>query len=227
MTSKPDIADAETAIGHKFSDATLVTRAFTHASVTGTQDNNERLEFLGDRVLSLCVAGLLYSAYPSENEGDLAKRHAVLVAKSTLLGVAEKLGLDRFMRLSPGESKSGGAKKDTILADCLEAVIGAIYLDAGHKAADNFVRTHWQALVDSHAPPPEDAKSKLQVWAQQRGLSLPEYKLISRSGLDHQPVFEIEVSVKGQGSARATSSSKQAAEKEAAVKMLAQIGDKK
>lgn len=227
MTSKPDIAAAQAAIGHAFADEKLLARAFTHSSVTGTQDNNERLEFLGDRVLSLVVAALLYAAYPSEREGDLAKRHALLVSKPTLLGVATGLGLDRFMRLSPGETKSGGAKKDTILADCVEAVIGAIYLDGGHKAAEDFVRRHWQGLVDSHAPPPEDAKSSLQVWAQQRGLSLPEYKLVSRSGLDHQPVFEIEVIVQGQGAVRATASSKQAAEKEAALKMLAKIGDKK
>ena len=219
------IADLERALGHVFADKGLLEIALTHSSVLNAPANNERLEFLGDRVLSLAMAGLLYASYPAEREGDLAKRHAALVAKSALLGVAAKLGLDAHIRLSRGEVKSGGAKKDTILADCLEALIGAIFLDGGYAPAAAFVHAQWRGLVATHAVPPEDAKSSLQVWAQQRGLPLPEYKLKSRAGSDHQPVFEIEVTVKGREPVAATAASKQAAEKEAALKMLTKIAE--
>lgn len=225
-TGSDNIAALEEKLGHRFADARLLEIALTHSSVLNSPANNERLEFLGDRVLSLAMAELLYSSYPAEREGDLAKRHAALVAKSALLEVAEKLGLDAYVRLSRGEIKSGGAKKDTILSDCLEALIGAVFLDGGYAPACAFVHAQWRGLVATHTVPPEDAKSSLQVWAQQRGLPLPEYKLKSRTGSDHQPVFEIEVTVRGLAPVSAAAASKQSAEKEAALKMLASINGK-
>lgn len=221
------LAALQEALGHKFSDATLLATALTHASVVHGAKNNERLEFLGDRVLSLAMAQWLYTAYPQEKEGDLAKRHALLVAKSSLLQVAEALDLAHHVRLSHGESKSGGSKKDTILADCLEAIIGAMFLDGGYVVTDAFIHRHWGKLVSTHTAPPEDAKSKLQVWAQQRGLPLPEYRLVSRTGPDHQPVFEVEVSVRNAGAISAVAPSKQSAEKEAATRMLDKIAETK
>jgi len=222
MNSDP-AASLELSLGYHFADRSLLETALTHSSAAGASSNNERLEFLGDRVLSLAMAEMLFLAYPGEKEGALAKRHALLVSKPTLLSVAESLGLGAHIRLSRGESKAGGGGKDTILADCLEALIGAIFLDGGFEPAKKFVAAQWEDILSTHAAPPEDAKSSLQVWAQQRGLPLPEYRLVSRSGADHQPVFEIEVEVKGQGKVAATASSKQAAEKEAALKMLAKI----
>lgn len=217
----------EDELGYFFADPRLLESALTHASAAQPGGNNERLEFLGDRVLGLAVADFLYGAYPAEREGDLAKRHAALVAKAALAQVAADINLAPHIRISHGESKTGGSKKDTILADGVEALIGAIYLDGGFKAARAFVHERWQNLVDAYGAPPEDSKSALQVWAQQRGLPLPEYKLLSRTGPDHAPVFEIEVAIKGFAPATAAAASKQAAEKDAAQQMLNQIKEVK
>ena len=213
-------------IGYVFSDAALCDTALTHSSTQNDSNNNERLEFLGDRVLGLVVADLLFAAYPAEPEGSLAKRHTGLVQQEALVSVAQAIGLAEHLKLSAGETKSGGHKKDNILADALEALIGAIYLDGGFKAAQAFVAEFWEGALQSQALPPEDAKSKLQEWAQGRGLPLPEYKLLGKSGTDHAPLFEVEVSVEGTGKTSATAASKRAAEKEAALKMLEKIGIK-
>lgn len=216
----------EDALGYIFADPRLLESALTHASAAQPGGNNERLEFLGDRVLGLAVADFLYGAYPAEREGDLAKRHAALVAKAALAQVAADINLAPHIRISHGESKSGGSKKDTILADGVEALIGAIYLDGGFKAARAFVHERWKSLVDTYGAPPEDSKSALQVWAQQRGLPLPEYRLLSRSGPDHAPVFEIEAAVQGFPPVTAAAATKQSAEKDAAQKLLAVVQDK-
>jgi ribonuclease III len=209
----------ETHIGYAFSDTTLLARALTHASMHDALDN-ERMEFLGDRMLGLAMADLLYRAYPDEDEGHLAKRHTALVQKQALVRVSHDIDLGGFLRLSAGEMRAGGLKKDTILADALEALIGAIFIDGGYAAAAGFIEKFWAPLLNTQATPPQDAKTTLQEWAQAKGLALPEYKMIGKSGADHAPVFDVEVTVETLGSVRATASSKRAAEKEAAVKML-------
>lgn len=214
----------EELIGHSFADPHLLDMALTHASVPNNPDNNERLEFLGDRVFGLAVAEMLYKAFPLEREGDIAKRHAALVSQPALVGVADALQLGAHLKLSAGEAKAGGERKDTILSGALEAVIGAIYLDAGLGPAAAFVEKHWRKLLAHSATPPEDPKTQLQEWAQSKGLPLPSYKEISRTGADHSPVFEMEVMVEGLGSFTASATSKRQAEKDAARKMLDKIG---
>ncbi len=224
MTISPDKAEIfEARIGYTFTSRELLDMALTHASVPKFKYNNERLEFLGDRVLGLVVAQMLYEAFPKEREGDLAKRLTGLVQQAALVAVAMDLQLGTFVRLSVGEEKAGGVTKDAIVADAMEALIGAIYLDAGFDAAKKFIEGRWAKLLHAHASPPEDPKTRLQEWAQQRGLPLPDYKLVNRSGSDHQPAFEIEVHVEGQGTTQAIAASKRTAEKDAAAKMLLKI----
>ncbi len=211
-------------IGYIFSDQSLRETALTHSSTQSDRSNNERLEFLGDRVLGLVVADLLITAFPQEAEGSLAKRHTGLVRQEALVNVAKVIDLAEYLKLSAGETKSGGLKKDKILADAVEALIGAIYLDGGFKAAQGFIKKFWWTMLQEQVVPPEDAKSQLQEWVQERSLPLPEYKTLGKSGTDHSPQFEIEVSVKGHGKASAIATSKRAAEKEAALKMLKKVG---
>jgi ribonuclease-3 len=216
----------EKKIGYTFSGPALLETALTHSSLQKASCNNERLEFLGDRVLGLAVADMLFRRFSGEDEGSLAKRHTGLVQQQTLAAVAQEIDLARRLKLSPSEEKSGGKEKDKIVSDALEALIGAIYLDGGFSAAQHFIEKFWGGLLDRQISPPEDAKSKLQEWAQAKSLPLPEYTLIGKSGTDHAPQFEIEVSVQGHGKAFAAAPSKRAAEKAAALKMLEKIGIK-
>jgi ribonuclease-3 len=210
--------------GYTFSDPSLLEMALTHASIKTGQYDNERLEFLGDRILGLAIADLLFRHFPTEKEGKLAKRHTGLVQQEALVRVSRNLGLAMHLKLSPSEMKSGGHQKEKILADALEALIGAIYVDGGFPAAFGFIEKFWGEMLRERAQPPEDAKSQLQEWAQAQGLPLPEYKQVARSGTDHAPLFEIQVSVKGKGSAAAKAASKRAAEKAAALLMLGKLG---
>ncbi len=213
----------EAEIGYKFTHSTLLDMALTHSSLPKSQHNNERLEFLGDRVLGLAIAELLYMTFPNEREGDLAKRLTAVVQQAALAEVAEGLNLSKYVRLSVGEIKAGGGKKDAIMSDAVEALIGAIYLDGGYDVACRFVRSRWEKMLATYNVPPEDAKTRLQEWAQQRGLPLPEYVVIARGGEDHKPQFDVEVRVQGLESLAGTSTSKRGAEKAAAAKMLARI----
>ncbi|MBI3441328.1 MAG: ribonuclease III [Proteobacteria bacterium] len=214
----------EKKISYKFSTPALLETALTHASVQDTAYDYERLEFLGDRVLGLVVADLLYTCFSEEREGGLAKRHAALVQRKALLKVAQQLQLADHLKLSPSEKKSGGHTKEKILADAMEALIGAIYRDGGFLAASTFIKTFWSDMLHQHVSPPEDAKSRLQEWVQARSLPLPEYTLVDKSGTDHSPQFEIEVFVKGIGRASSVAASKRAAEKSAALKILRKMG---
>ena len=216
--------DLEKKIGYVFSDPSLLEKALTHSSARNKDCDNERMEFLGDRVLGLSVADLLFTCFPEEEEGSLAKRHAGFVQQKDLFLVAQMLGLANYMRLSAGEIKSGGRMKEKIISDAVEALIGAIYLDGGFDAAHNFVKKFWGERLRLQTSPPEDVKSKLQEWAQAKALPLPEYKLVSKSGTDHAPMFEMEVFVKDIGSTSAVAASKRTAEKAAAVAMLRKIG---
>ena len=217
--------DLDSILGHRFGNPDLKDQALTHAS-TGKTANNERLEFLGDRVLGLLVADMLYDTFPDEDEGSMARRHTALVQENALAEVAQRLDLGRFLTMSSSEEKSGGADKPAILADALEAVIAALYLDGGLDVARTFVEREWRPMLDSHTAPPQDPKTALQEWVQARGLPLPDYALAEKSGTDHAPVFTIKLGIQGQEPVTASAGSKRSAEKEAARLMLQKLADK-
>ncbi|MBI4723540.1 MAG: ribonuclease III [Rhodomicrobium sp.] len=177
----------------------LLEEALTHASARTAQGlDNERLEFLGDRVLGLSVAAMLYAQFPDARERELASRYNALVRKERCAEVAESLGLGPHLIMAASEARSGGRKKSVILADACEALLGAIYVDGGFAAAEAVVRRLWAPhLAALLEPPPPDAKTALQEYAQSQKRGLPEYKAISRAGADHAPSFTVEVTVKG------------------------------
>lgn len=209
----------EERIGHVFKDCDLLSAALTHASA-GEKYNYERLEFLGDRVLGLVVAELLYAGFPGEKEGDLARRLAALVQGSFLAGIARELELGLFITFSEAEAASGGGSNDNILADVFEALMGALYIDAGFDRCRDLIEKFWAQRLSTEARPPQHPKTRLQEWAQGRGLPLPEYKIVDQEGPDHAPVFMVELSVKGFKSVTAQGRSRQQAEKEAAEKFF-------
>lgn len=210
----------EETLAYRFQSPSLLKRALTHRSLDG--DNNQRLEFLGDRVLGLVVAHLLFEQFPNEQEGELARRHAALVNKHTLAEVAVALDLGSHLHLSGGEEASGGRENPSHLEDACEALIGALYLDGGFPAAQAFLERYWKPMLLSIKEPPKDAKTALQEWAQARGLALPDYVEIDRRGPAHAPEFEIEVRV-GENNARAIAGAKRTAEQAAAEKLLAEL----
>jgi ribonuclease-3 len=216
-------------LGHEFRDAALLHCALTHASATrgtvGGPINYERLEFLGDRVLGLIIAELLFQRFPEESEGDLARRLAALVRKDTLAEVAVALELGGHIDFGPGEQEGGGAENPSVLADACEAVIGALYLDGGLGAAERFVVPFWTPYLEAERVPPQDAKTALQEWAQGRALPLPRYHEIAREGPPHDPLFTVQVWVEGLPPATAQGRSKQIAEQAAAKSLLAQLED--
>lgn len=212
-------------LGHEFADPGLLTEALTHSSaaVTTGHPTYERLEFLGDRVFGLIVAESLFNRYPGEPEGDLARRHAVLVSRQALVGIAREIGLADCILMPPGEAAAGTNRRPAILADACEALIGALYRDAGLDAARVFIDRYWGSQIEE--TPPGEPKTLLQEWAQGRGKPLPHYKTVETKGPPHEPVFTIEVGVDGYPPERATGRSKRVAEQEAARLMLAAIGD--
>ncbi len=220
-----DLAALETALGHRFADQDLLRLAVTHASAgTSRLHDNQRLEFFGDRVLSLVMAELLFRRFPGEDEGALARRHASLVRQEALAEVARGIELGRFLYLAGGDAEGRGREAAGALADACEALIAALYLDGGLEAARAFVVKAWEGLVAADLQPPRDAKTALQEWAQGRGEPLPRYAIVSREGPDHQPMFTITVSVKDGRQATATGANKRAAETAAAAALLGQIG---
>lgn len=214
-------------LGHSFQTPALLIEALTHSSLGGQEGavprSNERLEFLGDRVLGLVVAELLFEMFPNENEGPLARRHAALVRRETLATVAEEIELGACLRLSPGEDSSGGRQNPALLADACEAVIGAVFLDGGYDTAAAFVRRHWRPRAEQALKPPQDPKTALQEWAQGRGLPLPRYAVIAHEGPAHAPRFVIEACVEGRPPAQGSGPSKRLAERAAAKAMLEAI----
>lgn len=202
-------------------DPALLTLALTHAS-KNRDVNNERLEFLGDRVLSLALADAIYGRYPGENEGDLALRHAALARAEVLAGIARDHGLSNDILVANGEQAST-ARLENVMADCLEALIGAVYLDQGYDVCARLVATLWANVLNGMTAPPRDPKTILQEWVQGRGLPLPEYVEIARTGPDHAPEFTIEVRVKGVAPLSAIGPTRRAAEKAAATKMMEQL----
>lgn len=207
-------------LDHPFADPALLEEALTHPSDgDAARPDYERLEFLGDRVFSLVIADHLLHRFPTEPEGSLAKRHAALVCREALILVAERIGLEAHLHLNQGKER----ERPSRLADSLEAVIAALYLDGGLPVARRFIERHWQAAIEAMPIPPEDAKTRLQEWAQARGLSLPAYQTIARTGPDHQPTFTVQLKIEGFPPLSASGSTKRAAETEAAAHMLTKI----
>jgi ribonuclease-3 len=229
--SAADLAEAlADTFGHRFANPDLLREALTHPSASAPGKSArprparlrgyERLEFLGDRVLGLVVADLLYNTFQQENEGALAKRLAALARKDTLAHVATAAGLGAHLVLSKAEAQAGGRQNPTLLADACEAAIGALYLDGGLPAAAGFIRRYWQPLMAAEERPPQDAKTALQEWAQGAALPLPVYRTVRTEGPPHDPLFAVEVEVQGQPPVTATGRTKRTAEQAAATQLL-------
>ena len=211
-------------LGHQFSDAGLLVRALTHSSMaTPNRDDNQRLEFLGDRVLGLVMAEALLSQDQAATEGQLAPRFNALVRKEACADVAREIDLGAVLKLGRSEMLSGGRRKEALLGDAMEAVIAAVYLDAGFEAARAVVLRLWGARVGAVKEDARDAKTALQEWAQARGLNPPRYVQTDRSGPDHAPVFTITARLDNGAEAAATAPSKRAAEQAAASTLLRQL----
>ena len=223
------IAEFEAIIGYHFTNENLLIEALTHASRGWHGDSgffcNERLEFLGDRVLGLIVAEQLFHTFPAEAVGSVAARFAKLVDRETLHVVAMEIRLELFLRYVPEQGASAGRRTVAPLADACEAVIGAIYLDGGFNAARTFVQQRWSRWIDQDVQPRRDAKSKLQEWAQGHGLPRPVYREVSRSGPPHLPVFKVEVAVDGYPPVEGEGYSKREAEQGVAEKLLTIISN--
>jgi ribonuclease-3 len=211
-------------LGHQFSRPELLLRALTHGSMSSvTRADNQRLEFLGDRVLNLVIAEALFRADPEAQEGKLAPRYNALVRKETCAEVARDLGLGKVLRLGRGEMQSGGRKSAAILADAMEAVLAAIYLDAGLEPARGVILAAWGSRIAGAADRALDAKTALQEWAQARGEPPPTYSEVGRTGPAHRLNFTIEVRLSSGPSAQAEAGSKRQAEQMAATALLAQV----
>ena len=218
-------APVTAAIGYRFEDTSLLKEAMTHPSINpgdrgAATHGYERLEFLGDRVLGLVIAEWLLERFADEHEGQLAKRHTALVRREALTGVAQDIGLGSWLLMSSAEEGMGGRDNRAILADACEALIGALYLDGGLDVARAFIRKAWAAGFDRYSRPPQDPKTALQEWAQARGLPLPVYETLDRTGPDHEPVFVVQARVDGHAPARAEGTSKRLAAKRAAQALL-------
>ena len=225
--SKADRKALEKALAHRFTRGEILEQALTHSSLAdpGGGGTNERLEFLGDRVLGLIVAEMLIERFPNEDVGPLARRHVALVRREALAEVARTTPIAEALKLSTGEESAGGRTNDALLADGCEAVIAALYLDGGLPAAAGFIRRHWADRMERAAEKaPVDSKTALQEWAQARGLAVPVYAELARDGSAHAPQFRISVTVSGLGVAEGTGSSKRAAEQQAARALMTRAG---
>jgi ribonuclease III len=213
------------ALGHEFADEALLEQALTHRSA-GPR-NNERFEFLGDAQLSLVIAEALFERFPKADEGALTRARSQLVREPQLAELARGQGLGERLILGPGELKTGGWRRDSILADALEAIIGAIHLDAGFSACRSAVRALFEPLLEGLPPglkAQKDAKTRLQEWLQQRQLGLPDYDLVAARGEDHDKVFEVRCRVGAFDiEARASASVRREAEQQAAAEVLAAL----
>lgn len=231
MSSAPRdlaIAALEARVGWSFHDRDLLERALTHASAAkgGTKlRDNERLEFLGDRVLGLFTAERLMLEMPDAPEGEMSPRLHALVNRRACARAAREAGLGPALRLAPGETRQGGRDNDTILGDAMEALLGALYLEAGFERTREIWAELWAPQFAGPAEiDPDLAKTRLQVWAQAQGRGLPRYEVLDRSGPDHAPRFRVCVTVEGLEPAEAEGGARQGAEKAAAAALLAREG---
>lgn len=224
MRLSADLKAFQGRIGHQFNRPELLVRAITHASMSSAnRDDNQRLEFLGDRVLGLVMAEALLATDPAATEGQLAPRFNALVRKETCADVAREIDLGQVLKLGRSEMISGGRRKQALLGDAIEAVIAAVYIDAGFETAKALVLRLWGKRVDRVEEDARDAKTALQEWAQARKLSPPEYIEKSRTGPDHAPLFTIIARLEEGSEAEATAPSKRNAEQAAAKTLLARL----
>jgi ribonuclease-3 len=221
-------------LGHDFNDPKLLREALTHRSAAhgpgahgpGARrkgaGSNERLEFVGDRVLGLLIAEWLAERFPREQEGELGRRLAYLVSQPVLATIGADCGLPAVLAVAPGESRAGVRRRATVLADAMEAALGALYLDGGIAPARRFVRQAWEAAMAGQVVPPKDPKTALQEWAQARGQDLPAYRIVSREGPPHSPRFVVAVAV-GEASGTGAAGTRRAAEQAAARDLLSRL----
>lgn len=224
MKLSADLKALQARIGHEFSRPELLVRAVTHSSMSSpTRDDNQRLEFLGDRVLGLVMAEALLAHDRKATEGQLAPRFNALVRKEACADVALQISLGDALKLGRSEMLSGGRRKQALLGDAMEAVIAAVYLDAGFETAKNVVVRLWGERIHKVEADARDAKTSLQEWAQARGLKPPSYDILSRSGPDHAPVFTVAARLENGKEAEATDTSKRKAEQAAAKALLEKL----
>ncbi|MFZ0376179.1 MAG: ribonuclease III [Xanthobacteraceae bacterium] len=220
----------ESRIGYRFIEADMLESALTHISALKGARNRassyQRLEFLGDHVLGLVISDMLYRTFPKADEGELSRRLADLVRKETCAEVARAIDLGAAIRVGASEANAGARSRPAILADVCEALIGAVYLDGGYKAAEGLVERLWEVRLRATAQPLRDPKTVLQEWAQARGLPTPVYREVARSGPDHNPEFRVAVQLPTFGPTEGVARSKRAAEQAAAAAMLARAGVK-
>lgn len=225
MGNNQDIADAKAVgalLGHSFQDPDLIIEALTHPSSEAAWDY-QRLEFLGDRVLGLVTVEALFETFPLADEGSLTRRYNNLVCNETLADIAVGIALGPLIRMAPAMEKSGGRVNRAILADVLEALIGALHLDGGYTAARQAIRSLWAPRL-LKASSVKDAKTELQEWLQSRGHGSPIYSIVRRKGLDHAPTFTVRVETAELGAAKGSGTSRKAAEFAAAEALLIKLG---
>jgi ribonuclease-3 len=219
-----DLRAFESQLGHKFARPELLVRAVTHSSMSSpTRDDNQRLEFLGDRVLGLVRAEALLKADPNASEGLLAPRYNALVRKETCADVARQIDIGAVLKLGRSEMKSGGRRKEALLGDAMEAMIAAVYDDGGFDVARAMILRLWGDRIANVKNDARDPKTALQEWAQGRSLGLPVYSELARSGPDHAPIFEIQVRLENGATEVATAGSKRQAEQAAAEALLTKV----
>ncbi len=225
MKLSAELAAFARRLGHDFADPNLLVRAVTHPSMSSVhRDDNQRLEFLGDRVLGLVMADALLVADKAATEGQIAPRFNALVRREACADVARQIDLGMVLKLGRSEMQSGGRRKEALLADAMEAVIAAVFLDAGFDVARTVTAALWGARITDVDDDARDAKTALQEWAQGRGEPPPDYVEIARSGPDHAPAFTIEVRLASGASTSATAGSKRQAEQLAAQQLLDKLG---
>ena len=224
MKISADLTAFAQRLGHPYRDPELLVRALTHASISSsTRQSNERLEFLGDRVLALTIAQALFMGDRGAAEGQLAPRFNALVRQETCADVAREIGLGDVLKLGRSETMSGGRRKEALLGDAMEALIASIFLDEGFEAAQQVVLRLWGARIANVDLDARDAKTALQEWAQARGYTTPTYTELNRDGPDHQPNFTVEVRLQNNEVAEGRAGTKRQAEQSAAKALLARL----
>nr|WP_325251552.1 ribonuclease III [Amylibacter sp.] len=224
MKLASELRDFSVRLGHDFADPEYLIQAVTHSSLSSsTRADNQRLEFLGDRVLGLVIAEALSDRDPTASEGLMAPRFNALVRKETCADIARDLDLGAALKMGRSEMISGGRRKQAILADAMEAVIAAVYRDAGFEVARSLILRLWDSRIDAAKEDARDAKTTLQEWAQARGMKPPQYIEVGRTGPDHAPMFKIEAQLSNGLSGQGSAESKRNAQQEAAKAVLAQL----
>lgn len=224
MKLSAELRAFEARLGHRFARPELLIRALTHGSMSSpTRPDNQRLEFLGDRVLGLVMANALLDHDKTATEGQLAPRYNALVRKEACADVARQIDLGAVLKLGRSEMLSGGRRKQALLGDAMEAVIAAVYRDGGFEAAETVILALWGGRIDEVESDARDAKTALQEWAQARGQTPPDYAEIARSGPDHAPVFTVRAQLQSGQQAQASAPSKRRAEQAAARALLDQV----